>query len=147
METRIEELCNRPVILPRDFDIEPVTPQELLDCLLLTAALDREYAPQLKEAMEAYGVCMPAFLDLAKKNLGELRRLPDTLRENPTVLTDYVDNEDRLPEMTQAGQALRAIAAEKKSRNPQTGEEVISPATQVPVFKAGKALKDAVAGK
>ena len=37
--------------------------------------------------------------------------------------------------------------AEKKARNPQTGEEVISPATQVPVFKAGKALKDAVANK
>ena len=37
--------------------------------------------------------------------------------------------------------------AEKKARNPQTGEEVIAPATQVPVFKAGKALKDAVAGK
>jgi len=37
--------------------------------------------------------------------------------------------------------------AEKKARNPQTGEEVISPATQVPVFKAGKALKDAVAQK
>ena len=37
--------------------------------------------------------------------------------------------------------------AEKKARNPQTGEELISPATQVPVFKAGKALKDAVAQK
>jgi len=37
--------------------------------------------------------------------------------------------------------------AEKKVRNPQTGEEMISPATKVPVFKAGKALKDAVAGK
>ncbi|MCL2106643.1 MAG: HU family DNA-binding protein [Oscillospiraceae bacterium] len=37
--------------------------------------------------------------------------------------------------------------AEKKVRNPQTGEELISPATQVPVFKAGKALKDAVAKK
>jgi len=37
--------------------------------------------------------------------------------------------------------------AEKKARNPQTGEEVISLATQVLVFKAGKALKDAVAGK
>jgi len=36
--------------------------------------------------------------------------------------------------------------AEKKARNPQTGEEVISPATKVPVFKAGKALKDVVAG-
>ena len=37
--------------------------------------------------------------------------------------------------------------AEKKVRNPQTGEELISPATKVPVFKAGKALKDAVAQK
>ena len=37
--------------------------------------------------------------------------------------------------------------AEKKARNPRTGEEVISPAVQVPVFKAGKALKEAVAGK
>ena len=37
--------------------------------------------------------------------------------------------------------------AEKKVRNPQTGAELISPATKVPVFKAGKALKDAVAGK
>jgi len=35
--------------------------------------------------------------------------------------------------------------AEKKVRNPQTGESLVSPATQVPVFKAGKALKDAVA--
>ena len=35
--------------------------------------------------------------------------------------------------------------AEKKARNPRTGEEVISPATKAPVFKAGKALKDAVA--
>jgi len=37
--------------------------------------------------------------------------------------------------------------AEKKVRNPQTGAELISPATKVPVFKAGKALKDVVAGK
>ena len=37
--------------------------------------------------------------------------------------------------------------AEKKVRNPQTGEELMAPATKVPVFKAGKALKDAVAGK
>ena len=37
------------------------------------------------------------------------------------------------------------LRAEKKVRNPQTGEELISPATQVPVFKPGKALKDAVA--
>ncbi|MCL2106678.1 MAG: HU family DNA-binding protein [Oscillospiraceae bacterium] len=37
--------------------------------------------------------------------------------------------------------------AEKKVRNPQTGEALVAPATKIPVFKAGKALKDAVAGK
>ncbi|MDR3314497.1 MAG: HU family DNA-binding protein [Oscillospiraceae bacterium] len=37
--------------------------------------------------------------------------------------------------------------AEKKVRNPQTGEALIAPATKIPVFKAGKALKDSVAGK
>jgi len=31
-------------------------------------------------------------------------------------------------------------------RNPQTKEEIQIPATKVPQFKAGKALKDAVAG-
>ena len=37
--------------------------------------------------------------------------------------------------------------AEKRVRNPQTGEELVAAATKVPVFKAGKALKAAVAGK
>ncbi|NLU51174.1 MAG: HU family DNA-binding protein [Syntrophomonadaceae bacterium] len=32
----------------------------------------------------------------------------------------------------------------RKGRNPQTGEEIEIPATRVPAFKAGKALKDAV---
>jgi len=32
----------------------------------------------------------------------------------------------------------------RKGRNPQTGEEINIPATKVPAFKAGKALKDAV---
>lgn len=34
--------------------------------------------------------------------------------------------------------------ASRKGRNPQTGEEIEIPATKVPAFKAGKALKDAV---
>ena len=37
--------------------------------------------------------------------------------------------------------------AERKGRNPQTKEEIIIPASTVPVFKVGKALKDAVAKK
>ena len=34
--------------------------------------------------------------------------------------------------------------AERKGRNPQTGEEIEIPASKVPAFKPGKALKDAV---
>ena len=33
---------------------------------------------------------------------------------------------------------------ERKGRNPQTGAEITIPASKNPVFKAGKALKDAV---
>jgi DNA-binding protein HU-beta len=32
----------------------------------------------------------------------------------------------------------------RKGRNPQTGAEINIPATRVPAFKAGKALKDSV---
>lgn len=34
--------------------------------------------------------------------------------------------------------------AERKGRDFQTGEEIVIPATKVPGFKAGKALKEAV---
>ena len=34
--------------------------------------------------------------------------------------------------------------AEKQGRNPRTGETMTVPASKVPAFKAGKALKDAV---
>lgn len=34
--------------------------------------------------------------------------------------------------------------AERMGRNPKTGEDISIPATKVPVFKAGKALKEAV---
>lgn len=33
---------------------------------------------------------------------------------------------------------------ERKGRNPQTGKEIVIPASKNPVFKAGKGLKDAV---
>ncbi len=34
--------------------------------------------------------------------------------------------------------------AEKTARNPRTGEAMTVPASKVPAFKAGKALKDAI---
>ncbi len=36
--------------------------------------------------------------------------------------------------------------AEKKGRNPRTKEEILIPATNAPVFKAGKGFKDIVNG-
>ena len=36
--------------------------------------------------------------------------------------------------------------AARVGRNPKTGTEIEIPQTKTPVFKAGKALKDAVAG-
>jgi len=39
---------------------------------------------------------------------------------------------------------VRARGA-RKGRNPKTGNEMVIKASKVPVFKAGKALKDAVA--
>ena len=36
--------------------------------------------------------------------------------------------------------------AARVGRNPKTGKEIEIPQTKTPVFKAGKALKDAVAG-
>ncbi|MDR1132458.1 MAG: HU family DNA-binding protein [Oscillospiraceae bacterium] len=37
------------------------------------------------------------------------------------------------------------VRAERTGKNPRTGEPVVISATKVPAFKAGKALKDAVA--
>ena len=34
--------------------------------------------------------------------------------------------------------------AERTGRNPQTGEEMVIPASKIPKFKAGKALKDMI---
>lgn len=34
--------------------------------------------------------------------------------------------------------------AERKGRNPQTNKEIVIPASKVPAFKVGKALKDAI---
>ena len=36
---------------------------------------------------------------------------------------------------------------EREARNPQTKEPITIPASKAPVFKAGKALRDAVNGK
>lgn len=45
------------------------------------------------------------------------------------------------------GSFSTAARAARVGRNPKTGKEIKIPATTTPKFKAGKALKEAVAGK
>ena len=118
MGNRIEVLCQYRIIAERDLTEQPITHQELLDCMLLTAVLDKEHTIQIKMAMEALAFCTPSIADICKKNLGELRRLPELLRKDPALLTDYVDLEDRQAEITAACQFLRTIAT---ANPPQAG--------------------------
>ena len=62
--------------------------------------------------------------------------------------------EDAVTEALSKGEKVQLVGfgsfevrerAERVGRNPQTQEEIKIPATKVPVFKAGKMLKDAVA--
>lgn len=64
-----------------------------------------------------------------------------------TAFTDVVEEQLKAGEKIQLvgfGSYEVSARAARKGRNPQTGEEIEIPATKVPVFKAGKALKDAV---
>jgi len=60
---------------------------------------------------------------------------------------------DAITEALAAGEKVQVVGfgsfevrdrAERTGRNPQTKEPIVIPATKMPVFKAGKALKDAV---
>ncbi|WP_202080016.1 HU family DNA-binding protein [Caldalkalibacillus salinus] len=60
---------------------------------------------------------------------------------------------DAISEALQEGDKVQIIGfgnfetrerSARKGRNPQTGAEIDIPASKVPAFKAGKALKDAV---
>ena len=60
---------------------------------------------------------------------------------------------DSIIESVAAGEKLQLIGfgvfeqrarAERSGSNPKTGEKIVIPASKIPVFKAGKAFKDAV---
>lgn len=59
------------------------------------------------------------------------------------VVSETLAKGDRVQVIGFGSFEVRERAA-RKGRNPQTGEEIEIPATKVPAFKAGKALKDAV---
>lgn len=60
-----------------------------------------------------------------------------------TVITDALAQDDKV-QLVGFGTFEVRTRAERKGRNPQTKEEITIAASKAPVFKAGKALKDAV---
>lgn len=75
--------------------------------------------------------------DLSKKDAGAaLEALLDTI-------TTALSNRDKVT-LVGFGSFEARARGERKAKNPQTGAEIIVPATTVPAFKAGRAFKDAV---
>ena len=60
-----------------------------------------------------------------------------------TTVEEALANGDKVQLVGFGTFEIRERAA-RKGRNPQTGEEISIAAAKVPVFKAGKALRDAV---
>lgn len=59
------------------------------------------------------------------------------------TITESLKNGDKVQLIGFGNFEVRERSA-RKGRNPQTGEEIDIPASKVPAFKPGKALKDAV---
>ncbi|CAM3717726.1 HU family DNA-binding protein [Alkalicoccus chagannorensis] len=59
------------------------------------------------------------------------------------IITESLQKEEKVQLIGFGNFEVRERAA-RKGRNPQTGEEIEIPASNVPAFKPGKALKDAV---
>ncbi len=66
-----------------------------------------------------------------------------TLNAFVEVVTETLTKGDKVQLVGFGSFEVRKRAA-RKGRNPQTKEEIKIPASKAPVFKAGKALKDAV---
>jgi hypothetical protein len=105
VESRIAGLLSQPIVASRDLNTDPITPQEILDCLLLTAALNREHVEPIKRAVQAMVACASDIADICKRSLFKLRHLPSV------PLIDHVNFEDRLTEMRAAWQGLHDMVA------------------------------------
>lgn len=59
------------------------------------------------------------------------------------VVEDALASEDKVQIIGFGTFEVRA-RSERKGRNPQSGQEITIPASKMPVFKAGKGLKDVI---
>ena len=80
----------------------------------------------------------------AKAGLGTKAATEQFLDAAISVLSETIANGEQVS-FTGFGSFKVVERSERKGRNPRTKEEITIPATTTPAFKAGKALKDAVA--
>ena len=80
----------------------------------------------------------------AKAGLGTKAATEQFLDAAISVLSETIANGEQVS-FTGFGSFKVVERSERKGRNPRTKEEITIPATVAPAFKAGKALKDAVA--
>ena len=80
---------------------------------------------------------------LAEKTGTTKKSAEETLNVMVDIITEELKKNEKVQLIGFGSFETRKRAA-RKGRNPQTGAEMKIPASTVPVFKAGKALKDAV---
>lgn len=80
---------------------------------------------------------------LAEKTEMTKKSTENSLNALVEIITDELKNGGKI-QLVGFGTFETRKRAARKGRNPQTGEEMKISASTVPVFKAGKALKDSV---
>ena len=80
---------------------------------------------------------------MAEKTNQTKKSTEDALNAFMEVVTETLKKGDKI-QLVGFGTYETKARAERKGRNPQTGEEIKIPASKMPTFKAGKALKDEV---
>ena len=75
--------------------------------------------------------------DLSKKDVG---KVVDAIFD---AIAEALQNGDKVQLVGFGNFEIRERSA-RKGRNPQTGEEIDIPASKVPAFKPGKALKEGI---
>ena len=84
--------------------------------------------------------------EMAKKTEETKKSTEDSLNALIEVITETLAKEDKVT-LVGFGSFEVIKRAERKGKNPQTGEELKIPASKAPKFKPGKSLKDIVNNK
>ena len=80
---------------------------------------------------------------MAEKTQKNKKETEESINAIIEVITEVLEKGDKV-QLVGFGSFEVKKRAERKGRNPQTGEEMKIPASNVPVFKAGKELKNVV---